>query len=100
VARGFGGRNGCEALRRRGKGARLPWSGAIDLHESVNPLLPGVTALPNANGVWRASRDIALCGTRGLQKPLSEKREGKVNPTRMQPTHISCACPRLERVIK
>lgn len=73
MARGFGGRNGCEALRRRGKGARLPWSGAIDLHESVNPLLPGVTALPNANGVWKASRDIALCGTRELQKPFERK---------------------------
>ena len=61
MARGFGGsRNGCEALRRRGKGARLPWSGAIDLHDSVSPLLPGVTALPNANGVWRASRDTDI----------------------------------------
>ena len=60
MARGFGGRNGCEALRRRGKSARLPCSGAIDLHESVNPLLPGVTALP-VNGV---RTDIAACVTR------------------------------------
>ena len=59
MARGFGGRNGCEALRRRGKSARLPCSGAIDLHESVNPLLPGVTALP-VNGV---RTDIAACVT-------------------------------------
>ena len=60
MAQGFGGRNGCEALRRRGKSARLPCSGAIDLHESVNPLLPGVTALP-VNGV---RTDIAACVTR------------------------------------
>lgn len=74
MARGFGGRNGCEALRRRGKSARLPCSGAIDLHESVNPLLPGVTALP-VNGV---RTDIAACVTRNkkveVEPPLFRER--------------------------
>ena len=70
MARGFGGRNGCEALRRRGKSARLPCSGAIDLHESVNPLLPGVTALP-VNGV---RTDIAACVTRNKKGRFLEAR--------------------------
>ena len=75
MARGLGGRNGCEALRRRGKSARLPCSGAIDLHESVNPLLPGVTALP-VNGV---RTDIAACVTRNkkveVEPPSSFQRK-------------------------